>query len=175
MMFNSMPALHMNKDYNSDSSVSGSIAFSGEGQDKDGRLVQLQPGLHVQAARQLLTLCMGDAQHIEAIYTQYAAGNSRYLYGWLQKGDLAGILGIHICSADRHEIAHLAVDPAHQHAGIGSRLIQTYRGKYAHIQLFAETDHEAVGFYRKNGFVISSLGEKYAGVERFHCVLSADC
>lgn len=33
----------------------------------------------------------------------------------------------------------------------------------------AETDQEAVGFYRKAGFVITSLGEKYPGVERFSC------
>lgn len=31
----------------------------------------------------------------------------------------------------------------------------------------AETDHDAVGFYRTYGFSIHSLGEKYAGVERF--------
>lgn len=33
----------------------------------------------------------------------------------------------------------------------------------------AETDRDAVGFYRKYGFQITSLGEKYPGVERFKC------
>ncbi|QSF44504.1 GNAT family N-acetyltransferase [Paenibacillus tianjinensis] len=36
----------------------------------------------------------------------------------------------------------------------------------------AETDHEAVGFYRNAGFAITSLGEQYPGVERFACILS---
>ncbi|MNW71139.1 hypothetical protein D3C74_508110 [compost metagenome] len=35
----------------------------------------------------------------------------------------------------------------------------------------AETDREAVGFYRSTGFPITSLGEKYPGVERFACIL----
>ncbi|MNY68257.1 hypothetical protein D3C86_2059900 [compost metagenome] len=34
-------------------------------------------------------------------------------------------------------------------------------------RITAETDEEAVQFYRNVGFVISSLGEKYPGVERF--------
>ncbi|WP_268921683.1 hypothetical protein [Metabacillus sediminilitoris] len=33
----------------------------------------------------------------------------------------------------------------------------------------AETDKEAVVFYRNYGFKITSLGEKYPGVERFLC------
>lgn len=35
--------------------------------------------------------------------------------------------------------------------------------------LSAETDAEAVGFYRSCGFTVRSLGEKYPGTERFLC------
>ncbi|PFE51898.1 GNAT family N-acetyltransferase, partial [Bacillus cereus] len=35
----------------------------------------------------------------------------------------------------------------------------------------AETDKEAVGFYKKCNFKIESLGEKYPGIERFYCYL----
>lgn len=38
-------------------------------------------------------------------------------------------------------------------------------------ELIAETDRDAVEFYRKYGFEIHSLGEKYPGVDRFHCRL----
>jgi ribosomal protein S18 acetylase RimI-like enzyme len=37
------------------------------------------------------------------------------------------------------------------------------------INEFAETDEEAVEFYRNIGFSIQSLGEKYPGVDRFKC------
>lgn len=40
------------------------------------------------------------------------------------------------------------------------------------VRIKAETDKDAVGSYRKNGFSITSLGEKYPGVERFDCTLS---
>ena len=33
------------------------------------------------------------------------------------------------------------------------------------------TDDEAVEFYKKIGFQVKSLGEKYPGVERFCCYL----
>ncbi len=37
------------------------------------------------------------------------------------------------------------------------------------LHLQAETDRDAVGFYGKAGFTVTSLGEKYPGVERFAC------
>jgi hypothetical protein len=36
-------------------------------------------------------------------------------------------------------------------------------------ELAAETDQDAVAFYRRCGFQIDTLGEKYLGVERFRC------
>ncbi|MDN4071264.1 hypothetical protein NYE70_06050 [Paenibacillus sp. FSL R5-0407] len=38
----------------------------------------------------------------------------------------------------------------------------------------AETDMDAVDFYRKIGFQIIRLGEKYPGIERFKCILTKD-
>lgn len=38
-----------------------------------------------------------------------------------------------------------------------------------YLVVSAETDADAVEFYRKYGFKIKSLGEKYPGVERFLC------
>ncbi|ETE89388.1 acetyltransferase [Bacillus thuringiensis serovar aizawai str. Leapi01] len=35
----------------------------------------------------------------------------------------------------------------------------------------AETDDEAVEFYKRIGFQVKSLGEKYPGIERFHCYM----
>ncbi len=39
--------------------------------------------------------------------------------------------------------------------------------------LEAETDEDAVGFYIKCGFIVTSLGEVHPNTERFRCVLSA--
>ena len=45
------------------------------------------------------------------------------------------------------------------------KLIQIYSVKL----VSAETDKDAVNFYKRYGFSIISLGEKYPGVERFYC------
>nr|WP_301173380.1 GNAT family N-acetyltransferase [Brevibacillus nitrificans] len=59
---------------------------------------------------------------------------------------------------------------ANREHGYGSQLIDLLIQKYKRKMIAAETDQEAVGFYRKYGFQIKSLGEKYTGVEQFHCV-----
>lgn len=41
-------------------------------------------------------------------------------------------------------------------------------------RVIAETDDEAVDFYRNIGFEVHSLGEKYPGVERFRCIYEVD-
>jgi ribosomal protein S18 acetylase RimI-like enzyme len=43
--------------------------------------------------------------------------------------------------------------------------------KHSLSYVCTETDKDAVGFYRNYGFEITSLGEKYPGVERFLCNL----
>ena len=40
-------------------------------------------------------------------------------------------------------------------------------------EIIAETDKDAVAFYRKVGFKIQSIGEKYPGTERFLCKLTS--
>ncbi|WP_235473679.1 hypothetical protein [Lysinibacillus macroides] len=52
-------------------------------------------------------------------------------------------------------------------------MIDFINDKYALLVIAAETDKDAVDFYKKYGFKVSSLGEKYLGVERFTCVLES--
>lgn len=37
--------------------------------------------------------------------------------------------------------------------------------------LVAETDADAVEFYRRCGFAVERIGEQYVGVDRFRCTL----
>ena len=61
----------------------------------------------------------------------------------------------------------LAVDARVRGRGIGRALIDATIAHLDLDRLDAETDGDAVGFYRSCGFEITSLGEKYPGVERF--------
>ena len=53
----------------------------------------------------------------------------------------------------------------------GSKMISFIKVKHPVPFVIAETDKEAVIFYENYGFKITSLGEKYPGVERFQCIL----
>ena len=72
---------------------------------------------------------------------------------------------------NRCEIKHIAVSRNARGNGIGSKMIQFICKKYKLEFISAETDKDAVEFYQRYGFKITSLGEKYPGVERFWCEL----
>lgn len=82
-----------------------------------------------------------------------------------------GVLGYATTSAEV-TVLHIATAPHQRRAGIGSRLLTALRGTAAAtLPIVAETDNEAIAFYAANDFTITSLGEKYPGVERFHAKL----
>ena len=66
-------------------------------------------------------------------------------------------------------IQAIAVAPRLRGRGLGRRLLEEMARVGDHAWLEAETDRDSVRFYRRCGFSISSLGEKFAGVERFRC------
>ncbi|MEW4369551.1 GNAT family N-acetyltransferase [Paenibacillus kandeliae] len=133
----------------------------------------------------LLSVCMwtdGDHQQLlrkaSAQYEQYRTVPERHLYGWLDDdmGAFVGVLGItiHNTNTDEkeatcHIISHLSVLPELQTRGIGRRMLDGYVQKHPGIDVYAETDHDAVEFYRRCGFEIVALGEYYPGVMRFGC------
>lgn len=76
--------------------------------------------------------------------------------------------------ANQCEIKHIAVSPAYRGKGIGREMIRYVEEHHAFSSIYAETDQEAVLFYKNIGFHITSLGEKYPGVERFGCLLTCN-
>ena len=71
------------------------------------------------------------------------------------------------------EILALAVAEEQRKQGIGRRMIAHVHTKLM-LPLIAETDDDAVGFYRRCGFSVTSLGEKYPGIIRYRCILSKE-
>lgn len=124
------------------------------------------------AVKRLLAECMraGDNQVNEEL-ERYLAADGCELFGCFVNGELAGIMGIRCLLPHEAEIRHLAVKASWRGRTIGSAMIAEIAG-WDRVELIrAETDQDAVGFYRHAGFEIKSLGEKYPGVERFECVL----
>lgn len=109
---------------------------------------------------------------VDREYPLYIENPERVLYGYTIEQDLVGCIGIVKGEANRCEIKHIAVSPVFRGKGIGREMIRYVEEHHAFSSIYAETDQEAVLFYKNIGFHITSLGEKYPGVERFGCLLT---
>ena len=111
----------------------------------------------------------------EAKTTQILKGYNERLdqpiLGVESNGELAGFVGFRLQPPDGAVIRHIAVRRDHRRQGIGRQMIFQVCSTYSLGLIYAETDHDAVDFYRKVGFAVESLGEKYPGIERFACKL----
>ncbi|WP_165843713.1 GNAT family N-acetyltransferase [Planococcus halotolerans] len=114
--------------------------------------------------KEVMAFAMAKDQ-VEVEYAQYAKNPNRHLYLMEEEA----FIGIELKDASRCEIRHIAVAGDCRNSGTGLRMIEDIIKLHGIQEIFAETDVDAVGFYRKIGFNIKSLGEKYPGRERFYC------
>ncbi|MEC1520416.1 GNAT family N-acetyltransferase [Neobacillus niacini] len=126
----------------------------------------VEPNTMQHSIRKLLALATSK-EKIEIEYERYLKYPNRTLFAFELEGEIAGCIGIEFSSLKLCEIKHIAVSSEHRGKGIGSKMIRFILEMYPSVS--AETDSDAVEFYRKYGFKITSLGEKYPGVERFLC------
>ncbi|MGE7859488.1 GNAT family N-acetyltransferase [Bacillus mobilis] len=91
--------------------------------------------------------------------------------GTFYKYEEKACIGIEIIGANKARICHIAVVPQYRYKGIALQMIKDVLRLHQLTYVEAETDKEAVEFYKKIGFQVKSLGEKYPGVERFQCYL----
>ncbi|MGG2933616.1 GNAT family N-acetyltransferase [Bacillus pacificus] len=91
--------------------------------------------------------------------------------GTFYKFEEKACIGIEIIGTNKARICHIAVVPQYRHKGIALQMIKEVLRMHQLTYLEAETDDEAVEFYKKIGFQVKSLGEKYRGIERFQCYL----
>jgi len=122
------------------------------------------------SVRELLSYATSESG-IEREYEKYIMETSRHLYSWEVNGEIIGCIGIGFINEAHCVIKHIAVSPAARKNGIGRKMIDFICDEYSLALISAETDKDAVEFYRSYGFKITSLGEKYPGVERFLCEL----
>ena len=103
-------------------------------------------------------------------YSLYLEKPDRTLYGYESNGVIIGCIGIEVIQSHKCEIKHIAVNVEHRRIGIGRKMIQYINDKYKTI--IAETDKDAIDFYKSYGFTVISLGQTYPGVERFNCMIT---
>ena len=97
-----------------------------------------------------------------------------HLYGWVENDKILGTCGCQVLP-DKILIRGIAVDENEHKKGVGNAMISALREKY-NMNIEAETDDGAVGFYRKCGFETTPFDkfyENYGTVRRYTCVLYA--
>jgi ribosomal protein S18 acetylase RimI-like enzyme len=122
----------------------------------------------------------GDDGEVDRIADRYRDARTRLLglvveRSWetqdVPPGTPIACLGLEPRGRDEAEIRSLAVLPAWRRQGFARALIFGASEQFGLRGLEAETDADAIGFYRAVGFTVERLGERYPGVERFRCRL----
>ena len=96
------------------------------------------------------------------------------IFACLYQKEIKGIIVVIFLEQHKIEIAGIAVDSKARSKGIGSYMINCLVDEYELISVLAETDNDAVGFYRKNGFNITEFSQIYDSehVIRYKCELA---
>ena len=115
-----------------------------------------------------------DPDRFGATLQGYKERDDWKLYGLEEDGELIGIAGFQAQADGAIELMHLAVKPEHRRKGYGRGVLLELLEQEKPSRVIAETDEEAVDFYRSVGFTVYSLGEKFPGVERFRCIYEAE-
>ncbi|TBL79579.1 GNAT family N-acetyltransferase [Paenibacillus thalictri] len=138
-------------------------------------LVDVKNRLDEEAIQDLISYSIfPDPDRLEQTVATYREDAALKLYGCESEGEIIGIIGWNTDDNNVITIRHIAVRPDCRGAGFGRGLILEALELATPAAIIAETDEEAVDFYRSIGFQVESVGEKYPGVERFKCVYMTD-
>lgn len=137
-------------------------------------MMDLKSKLDEPAVVELIGLAVfPEPEHVERAVQMYKKDEHLELLGYEEEGTIIGVIGFH----DDHgeiELKHIAVIPEERGKGYGrGMLMELIKLKDPKV-IIAETDEDAVDFYRGSGFTVESLGEKYPGTERFKCTYITD-
>lgn len=118
---------------------------------------------------QILADCVFDnsTEGMDKVIKDYLRHGGWLLYGWVKNENIIGICGFEVHS-DWLEILHIATCESARGRGVGSLMIAALQERYK-MTIEAETDDDAVEFYRKYGFETTAI-QKY-NVRRWSCVL----
>ncbi len=110
-------------------------------------------------------------EKLMALADKFESDRDIHTFACDDDGEFCGVIVLKGMGNGEFEIRSIAVDPSFRNRGIASILISHAVDTLECSLLKAETDEDAVGFYRKYGFHIESLGEKYPGTVRYLCLL----
>ena len=140
------------------------------------RVVDIRPILETPEVRELVNQLEYPLDIREAktsqILGEYRDHPDQPVLGVESEGELLTLIGLRLVKPHHAVIRHIVVRRDWRKRGLGREMVMEVCKMFSLASLTAETDRDAVEFYRTVGFEIRSLGEKYPGVERFECTLA---
>ena len=110
-------------------------------------------------------------EKLKNLADKYESDSTISAYACEEDGCIWGVIILKDAGDGIFEIKSIATDPDFRNQGIASKLVFFVSDNLKCTALKAETDDDAVEFYRKLCFQIESLGEKYPGTIRYLCTL----
>ncbi len=106
--------------------------------------------------------------------SEFLNDNSVKFFACLEQNRVVSVMVISFIDTKKIEIIGIAVDTSARGKGVGSYMINQVVNNYGLLSVYAETDNNAVGFYRNNGFSIAEFSETYGTetVVRYKCELT---
>jgi ribosomal protein S18 acetylase RimI-like enzyme len=131
-------------------------------------LIDLNGRQDEPAIRRVLELSHGSTQALEEACGHYRSGEWTFI-GWQEGDEVLACAGAERLGGGTVGIRSIAVAPAWRHRGLGRTLVDALGERLEAKRLVAETDDDAVGFYRRCGFAVADAPSK-SGRTRYWCV-----
>lgn len=134
-------------------------------------LMDMKGSLHDHRVLAMLSYCQyaPTEEKLSRLVDEFESDKDVYAFSCMQGEEPAGIIIMKRWQNASFEILGIAVEPAFRGRGIGTAIIKEAARLLLCTQMYAETDDDAVMFYKQCGFTVQALGEKYPGVMRYLC------
>jgi len=131
-------------------------------------LIDLRGRQDEPAVRRVLEQSHGSTEALEEACAHYRSGEWTFI-GWQEGEEILACAGAEQLTGGTIGIRSIAVAPAWRRGGLGRTLLDSLAGRAGASMVVAETDDDAVGFYRRCGFAIEDAPPKF-GRPRYWCV-----
>ena len=139
------------------------------------KLIDKKESVRTQEAYTVYQQCMYKPDyelHKRKINNYFSDINTKIFIS-LYEEKIVGMLVLTLNGDNSAEIIGIAVHGSFQKRGIGSFMVRESAKKMNFHMILAETDDDAVGFYKNIGFDITKEVKHYdnGSVDRYHCLL----
>jgi ribosomal protein S18 acetylase RimI-like enzyme len=136
------------------------------------RLVDLKGRQDEPGVLNVLQQSHGSEAALEEARAHYRSGDW-VLIGWQERDEILACAGAEVLVGRTIGIRSIAVVPTWRNLGLGRTLIDALAQRMGAERVVAETDDDAVGFYRRCGFTVEDAPSKF-GRPRYWCVRGFD-